>query len=771
MDNSKEEEYKEMFLSEALENYEELNNFFTDLEKNTSNKKIIDAIFRITHTLKGNAMGMGFKEIADLGHVMEDIFSEVKERRIVLDDELFTSLFKANDKLGELIDAITSGKEVRYKGIRTKLSVLLSNAKEEEQEKESVPENIEVQSEAEPNIEIQAEEIVQQDPIEEEEKIEVEEPKKEENTISLFERVGGQEAIDATVAIFYDKVLADKEIRHFFESTDMEKQKAKQKVFLSYVFGGPVKYTGKDMRNAHAHLVVNGLNESHFNAVAGHLVASLEELLVPQELIDEIVAIALSVKDEVLAGPEIEKEKLEELDDKKEQPVAETNVEEKIEIEEKEEELDVKQEQPVAEEEEEEEEEDSQPKIAFSDLVKVPVRKLDNLLNLVGELIIERDSLIAASVERGQNTNSFDRLQRITSDLQYGVMDVRMVQVGFLFNKFNRIIRDVAVIENKKVNLILEGTEIEIDRNILKIMSDSLVHLVRNSVSHGVESSEERKKKGKPAEGQVILSARNEKDTIIIDVSDDGNGIDHKVIGKKAVEKGIITQKYADAASKDELLMLIFEPGFSNAEKITEVSGRGVGMDVVRRATESIGGNIKVTTVIGKGSTITLSLPSSMAVKGALLFELKKQEYAVALSYTEAVVSLTKSDIHKVSGGFMADYLGNTISIVFLNDLAQLTNLTDLSEEVLHKTYNELIPNQKLEVLITSYGNKCVGFVVDKLLQQQEIVEKTLAKPLDNIDLISGATILGKGNVCLVLDVANIINTMYKDREKKINLN
>lgn len=613
---SKEDEYKEMFLAEALDNYEELNNLFTKLEKDTSNKKVVDHIFRITHTLKGNAMGMGFESIAELAHVMEDIFSEVKEGNIELEDDLFNSLFKANDKLGELIDAIKTDKKVSYKGIRTKLSVYLKNA------------------------------LAEKNPPQKEQT--KEEPQQEET--SPFDQV-----------------------------------------------------------------VENSQKE------------------VPENTPEEV-----------------EKDTKEETESEIEEVKAEET------------------EEPIEKEEIVEEEEDQyemENKITFSDLVQVPVRKLDNLLNLVGELIIERDSLIAASIERGYGTNLFARLQRITSDLQYGVMDVRLVQIGFLFNKFNRIIRDVAVIEKKKVNLNLEGTDIEIDRNILKIMSDSLVHLVRNSVSHGIEKPEDRIQKGKTEYGQVTLRARNEKDTVIIEVQDDGNGIDAQRIGKKAIEKGLINEEYFKRATEDDLIMLIFEPGFSNAEAITEVSGRGVGMDVVKRATESIGGNIKVKTELGKGSTIQLYLPSSMAVKGALLFELNQQEYAVALSYTEAVVSFTKKDIHIVSNGLMASYLGKTISIIFLNDLYTINRLSDLRENgTLHQTYNQLDPNKKLDVLVTSYGNKYVGFVVDKLLQQKEIVEKTLAPPIDRIDMISGATILGNGNVCLVLDIANIINTLFKEK-------
>ncbi|HSZ25324.1 MAG TPA: chemotaxis protein CheA [Cytophagaceae bacterium] len=570
----KENEYKEMFLAEALENYEELNKLFTALEKEHNNKKIIDEIFRITHTMKGNAMGMGFEGITGISHVLEDVFSEAKTGGIVLDQSLFDILFKTLDKLGELINAIHTNEEVKYKGIKTKLEVFLRNIK---------PINSQILR-SEPN------EILKIDPT---------------NTESLH----------------------------------------------------------------------------------------------------------------------------------------------------------------VADHNETEPEEESHAKISFSDLVQIPVRKLDGLLNLVGELIIERDGLIARGIEKGNSTSEYARLQRITSDLQYGVMDVRLVQIGFLFNKFHRVLRDAANIEGKKVNLILEGTEIEIDRNILKIMSDSLIHLIRNSVGHGIEKPSARKVAGKDEVGKVYLKARNEKDNVIIEITDDGNGIDANAIKRKAIEKGILTKEYADTLTKDEIIQIIFEPGFSNAEKITEVSGRGVGMDVVKRATESIGGKIHVETELGKGSTITLILPSSMAVKGALLFLLNQQEYAVPLTYTEAVISIKKQDIHLVSSGLISKYLGKTISVIFLKDLFAMNTLEDMyKENLFHKSFFEWNDSEKLELMVVSYNNKLFGLVVDKLLQQKEIVEKALSKPIDTLELFSGATILGNGSICLVLDVATISKACFKDR-------
>ncbi|MBA4239309.1 MAG: chemotaxis protein CheA [Sphingobacteriaceae bacterium] len=579
----KENEYKEIFLAEAQEGHEELNNLFTELEKDINSKSAINSIFRITHTLKGNAMGMGFTEIAELSHVMEDVFNEVKSSRLHLDSAIFSSLFKANDILGQLINSLNTGEVVKYKGIKTKLEVLLKNAK--------------------------ASEIVSEDTV-----------KVVETTLT-----------ETITQVSQTEITTTNTVLETIEDTDEDD--------------------------------------------------SIEQ------------------------------------------------------------------------------------KIVLSDVVQVPVRKLDALLNIIGELIIEKDTLVALNIERGYQSTDLARLHRITSDLQYGVMDVRLVQIGFLFNKFHRVLRDVAVIENKKVDLVLEGTEIEIDRNILKIMSDSLVHLVRNSVSHGIESPQKRLERGKPETGKVTLRASNEKDTVFIEVRDDGNGIDLNVIKRKAVEKGLISADYAKVISDDEIMMLLFEPGFSNAEKITEVSGRGVGMDVVRGSVESIGGKITIETELGKGSVFTLSLPSSMAVKGALLFELNNQSFAIALTHTEAVISLRKEDIHKISTGLISKYLGKTISIVFLNDLFRMRNMHQTVEEgAFHKTFENIKEDQKLDVVIVAYNKHLVGFVVDKLMQQKEIVEKALESPVQNVELFSGATILGDGNICLVLDVAGILKNLFKEK-------
>ena len=581
---NKEEEYKEIFLAEAIENFEEINRQLISLEKNKFDKGTVHALFRITHTLKGNAAGMGFASIAEMAHVLEDLFGEVRDGRIKLDDNIFTSLYKGVDTLGALISAINNGSEVKFKGIKTKLEVLIRRATE--------------------------------------------------------------------------------------QMADEEKTEAK-----------PTNVSSTENQQP-----------------------------TPEEESDSI-------------EPEVS----EEID----------------------------------------------TKISFSDLVQVPVRKLDNLLNLVGELIIEKDRILASQSGHARHgSNEYARLSRISSDLQYSVMDVRLVQVGFLFNKFHRVVRDAASIEKKKVVLRLEGTDTEIDRNVLQVISDSLIHLIRNCIGHGIEEPEERIKLGKPKEGSVWLNAKNDTDAVIIEIKDDGRGLNYERIKNKAISKGLITEEEGSRLTEEELSMLIFEPGFSTMDQVTAISGRGVGMDVVKKTMDSIGGEIQVLSKIGEGTTIVLTLPSSMAVKSCLLFEMKEEVFAIPLAYTESVISLYKTDIHRAGGGLVATHLNKNIAVVFLKDV--FDNQFDrslLHTNLLQSEFERLHPESKLEIVVVTFNNRTVGFVVDKLLQQKEIVEKPLMKPVDKTKFIGGVTILGSGNVCLVLNIPYLIHFIFSLTSAKSSKN
>ena len=401
---------------------------------------------------------------------------------------------------------------------------------------------------------------------------------------------------------------------------------------------------------------------------------------------------------------------------------------------------------------EEEVDADATRKLELSDLVYIPVKKLDNLLNLVGELVIDRDRILTLAAELGHPAlqATAQHLFRISDDLQYSVMDVRLVGAGVLLNKFPRVVRDVASAESKQVELSLAGQDVQIDRNVLQLITDALLHIVRNAVSHGLETPEARQAAGKPAVGKLRISALTERDDVLIQVQDDGRGIDTEAVRKKAIRNKLVTAEAAAALDEQAVWALLFEPGFSMADKITDISGRGVGLDVVKLAIDSLGGRLRVNSELGKGTTFTLVLPTSIAVKGALLIELDARAYAVPLLHTDTVLALPNDEIFAVGGLLMTRIQDENVPLVPLRQL-----LYSEGDELLPRATRADLPvdGGLHQVLVVSYNNRRLGLLIDRFLRQQNIVVKSLSKPLDTIDLFGGVTLLGSGQLCLVLDV------------------
>jgi len=401
---------------------------------------------------------------------------------------------------------------------------------------------------------------------------------------------------------------------------------------------------------------------------------------------------------------------------------------------------------------EEEAETDAARKLELSDLVYIPVKKLDNLLNLVGELVIDRDRILTLAAELGHPAlqATARHLFRISDDLQYSVMDVRLVGAGVLLNKFPRVVRDVASAEGKQVELSLAGQDVQIDRNVLQLITDALLHIVRNAVSHGLETPDDRRAANKPAVGKLTISALTERDDVLIQVQDDGRGIDTEAVRKKVVRKGMLTAEAAAVLDEQQVWALLFEPGFSMADKITDISGRGVGLDVVKLAIDSLGGRLRVNSELGKGTTFTLVLPTSIAVKGALLIELDERAYAVPLLHTDTVLALASDQVFVVGGLLMTRIQDENVPLVHLRQLLYAEG----DEQLPQATRADLPTDGGLhQVLVVSYNNRRLGILIDRFLRQQNIVVKSLSKPLDTIDLFGGVTLLGSGQLCLVLDV------------------
>ncbi len=400
-----------------------------------------------------------------------------------------------------------------------------------------------------------------------------------------------------------------------------------------------------------------------------------------------------------------------------------------------------------------EESEESNAQLTQQDLkitptVRVDIDKLDSLMNLVAELLINKTRLEEISNRMNVSNELFgdilQQLDRVTMNLQHTVMQVRMVPIERIFNRFPRMVRDLSKELNKKVNLIIDGAETELDRSIIDSLGDPLVHLLRNAIDHGIEDPETRKKAGKSEFAELRLSAAQKGNEILIQVTDDGRGLDAKKITKKALERGVITRDDLTKMSDHEKIMLIFRPGFSTSEVISDISGRGVGLDVVRKTVESLDGHIYIDTELGKGTTFNISLPLTLAITQALLVKVCDETYAIPLSVIEGAEDITAEQVQMVQGQEVFVLRGHLIPLVWSHKLLGLS-IPDLNDNT-----------EQLSVVVIGTGKKQVGLIVSELINQQDIVIKSLGEFLIDVPHISGATILGDGEVALILDVRNI---------------
>lgn len=386
----------------------------------------------------------------------------------------------------------------------------------------------------------------------------------------------------------------------------------------------------------------------------------------------------------------------------------------------------------------------AKPKVHHSQSVRVDIEKLDNLMNLMGELVINKVRLeqIGQTHRLADLTETLEQMDRVTTDLQNIVMKVRMVPVSSVFNRFPRMVRDIAKELNKEINLTIEGEETELDRTVIDEIGDPIMHLLRNSCDHGVEEPDVREKKGKPRQGEVGFIARHEGNNVVIMVTDDGAGIDANKIKNKAIEKGIITQEEADKMDDADAVRIIFAPGFSTADHISDISGRGVGMDVVRSKIEALSGHVDVETKIDEGSIFKIKLPLTLAIIQAMLVRVQEEMYAIPLGSIDSTINIQPDEIKTVQNKEVIVLRGEIIPIIRMERMLQVPHVKDSDETF---------------VVVVHTGETKAGIVVDSLIGQQEIVIKTLGSLFTGLKMFSGATVLGDGRVALILDVATMM--------------
>ena len=673
-------QYLEIFLDESNEHLQTLSDQLIILEKEPDNSDTINEIFRAAHSLKGMAGTMGYKRMQNLTHDMENVFSEVRNGNMEVNSNLVDVLFQCLDALETYVDNI---RETQDEGTDDNEPIIKAL-------------NAFIASEGKGNAAPAA--------------------KKEEAPAATA---------SAAPADDKDMPLADFEKNAVNEALKKNLHVYKIKVSVD---------ENCILKAARAFLVFKNL-EGHGDIIKSE--PSVQDIEDEKFDFDFSIIVVSEIKD--AAGQEIT------------QPFPEEQTEEAKE--EKKETSAVSQTAKPAAAKPAAKKPASTGKTSgsVSHTVRVDIEKLDVLMNLVSELIIAKNGLVSASHVEGDEaaalnqsfTEQIEYLERVTTNLHESVMKVRMMPIESVFSRFPRMIRDLNKKLGKKMELYMSGEDTELDRTVIDEIGDPIMHLLRNSADHGLESAEIRKERGKSEVGSIFLDAFQEGNNVVIEVRDDGNGIDTEKVKAKAVEKGTITQEQADVMTDKEAIDLLFRPSFSTAEKVTDVSGRGVGLDVVKSKIEALGGDVEVKTKYGEGSTFSIRLPLTLAIIQALMVKLGDEKYAISLGSIETIEDIPVSDIKYVHAKEVIHLRGNVIPLIRLRDLLDVPGEPEESENI--------------TVVVVRKGDKQAGLVVDSLIGQMEIVIKSLGKYIRINKMISGATILGDGSVALIIDANTLV--------------
>ncbi len=700
-------QYLEIFIDESKEHLQHMNTILLDLENNTEDLNLLNEIFRIAHTIKGMAGTMGFTQVANVTHEMENVLHKVRNGEIPVTTAIVDILFECFDMLEDHINSLEStGQESSTDAspLVKKLQDILIN---KGVVTGGAPAAKEVKKEAEPVVEA--------------------EDDGEMFHMSISD-IGDvlNEARAQAMHILKVKVTID--------------ESCMLKAARSFIVFNTLEQSGEIVKS---HPSAEDIEDENFEDSFEVLyITNLDAETTRTELMNiseiaDVQVVAVESDEIVVTEPQ----------ESDEEPEVEEVVEEAEKVVEKAVSAATKaapskpaprKKAPASEEDKKQMKE----KAKTSKTVRVDIDRLDNLMNLVSELIIIKTRLEVAEGmgNRSNMDDAVEYLERITTSLHDAVMKVRMVPVERTFNRFPRMVRDLSKDLGKNIQLIMSGEETEVDRTVIDEIGDPLIHLIRNSIDHGIESPESRSERNKPEKGTVALRAYPDGNTVVIEVEDDGGGIDPDKILTIAQDKGVVTEREVETMSPKDIINLLFRPGFSTAEKITDLSGRGVGLDVVKSKIESLNGTVEVDSDLGKGSKFTIRLPLTLAIIQALMVNLAEEKYALPLNNIKEITTIQKTSISMVQNQEVVLYRDKTLPIIRLSDVLEVPYAVEPEEK------NEMI------VVIVRKGEQEAGLVVDSLIGQQEIVIKSLGRYLTGAKSIAGATILGNGSVALIVD-------------------
>ncbi|MCP3762013.1 chemotaxis protein CheA [Domibacillus sp. A3M-37] len=673
-------QYLEIFIDESKEHLQAMNEHLLQLEKEPNNIKIVNEIFRSAHTLKGMSATMGYEDLANLTHKLENVLDAIRNQQISVTLAIMDTVFSSVDDLEAMVEDIAAGGD----GKRDVAEIVQKLLLIEQGEAAAAIDVPEAPADAAAGNSLQYDEF--------------------EWTVIDQSKEQGFTCLEVAVSLRADCVL--KAARVFMVFKVLEK------------CGEVIKSVPSS----------DQLEEEKFDE-------TFTVTLITQEPVEDIHAKTKKVS-------EVEHVRITEIVSGTQEEIK-TSVQRAV--------PEAKQTNPVLEKEtiqpaeEEKRAVKSSKQPVSNKTIRVNIERLDILMNLFEELVIDRGRLesISAELNHSELNETVEHMSRISGDLQNIILNMRMVPVETVFNRFPKLVRQLSRDLNKQINLEIIGAETELDRTVIDEIGDPLVHLLRNAGDHGIEMPEARLAKGKPAEGTIKLKAYHSGNHVFIEIEDDGAGINKERVLKKALDKGIVTEEQALGMTDRQIFELIMASGFSTAEVISDLSGRGVGLDVVKTTIESLGGSITIDSVEGSGSVFSIQLPLTLSIISVMLVEVEKEKYAIPLSSIIETAIVKKEEVLNAHNQQVIDFRGKVVPLLFLEDIFSVPH-----QEEDDRFYS---------IVIVRKGEKMAGLVVDSFIGQQEVVLKSLGNYLSNVFAISGATILGDGQVALIVDCNALI--------------
>ncbi|MFX3618480.1 MAG: chemotaxis protein CheW [Sporolactobacillus sp.] len=678
-------QYLGVFVDEAREHLQNLNDKLMELEEKQDDPELINSIFRSAHTLKGSSGQMGFENMMELTHTMENVFDALRHHTVTVNSAMVDCLFETTDVLEAMIDAIASGgnDQMDVQNTKTNLQKLLTAGGAEAA--------VATEEKASPSAEKE-------------------------------EKQPGRMNFDE-----YDRSMIDQALAgnlNVFEAAVTLRQDCVLKAARALIVSNALEDLGSLIKSDPP---AEAIEKEEFDRQFSYL-------LITDANIDQVRSAILNISEIEKADVFLVKNE-QETESAKPEAQASTA--------------------PSAKKDSGPSKSSAPKKIAVSKTIRVNLDRLDSLLNLFEEMIIDRSRLekITDSIDNNDLKESVASIKRVSNQLQETILNLRMEPVEQVFNRFPRMVRSLSKELNKKVNLVISGEETELDRTVIDELGDPLMHMIRNSMDHGIEHPEIRKEIGKPEEGTLAMRAYHSGNHVFIEIEDDGAGINREKVLGKAIEKGIVTEQAAETLTDKEIYHLLFESGFSTADKISDISGRGVGLDVVESKIHSLSGTVEVDSSPNKGSKFTVKLPLTLSIINALLIQSGQEIYAVPITMIHETALRRQTKVQMIQNQQVTRLRDHVIPLINLSDYLDIP----------------AAPQEEVggSIVYIKSGDRIVGLQTEKLLGYQDIVIKPLSVYLKDVDGFSGATILGDGKVALILDCQSLIQKQKKKQMKQ----